>query len=326
MQRSSSSFATTIVLLLAAATATAQPTAQPTARSCHGSAYVPGIGVVVFGGAQFCGTTLVADSTLRAWDGTRWRALPGAFPMLREDVILAYDDTRKSLLLFGGRNRQRVYSDLWEWRDSTWRRLAADGDGPPPLEHAAGAFDAQRRALVIFGGAARGTPPSAESPTWEWTGAWRRLNVRGPASRIGPSLAYSRAHGGGGILLYGGFNDAGSPVDLWRWDGQTWTELHRAGPTPTEGSAIAVSDSGLVVVGVGPSSADPWTLPLRGWIWRDTQWTALGDIGANGAVGQTITFDPARRAIVLVGGAAPNQPPADRHYELLASRWRRVVR
>lgn len=293
----------------------------PAARSCHAMTSAPALGgVVMFGGSRFCGQQVLADSALWRWNGTQWETLPGRFGGRREDVILAFDPQRNAVLLFGGRSGETVFADTWEWINGAWsQRAAGDQPGPGAVEHAAGAFDEQRRRLVVFGGGSR-VDRQPVAALWEWDGeSWTRPAASGPAARVGHSMTYSSRHGG--VLLYGGFNEGGSFRDLWRWDGTAWARLDSLGPTFTEGNALTTTEDGLMVVGTGLSAAAPWTLTLGAWRWADGQWAPLGGTGPVGAVGRAMAYDWARRQLVAFGGGYPDRAPSAETWRLGAAGW-----
>jgi hypothetical protein len=281
-------------------------------------ASVPGRGVVVFGGARFCGTELIADSSFWSWDGRGWTALPAAFPGRREDALLIYDSRRKVLVLYGGRAGTQVYSDTWEWNGSSWSRKAdGSSSAPGPLEHAAAAFDSARGRVVLFGGGTRDR--KLHDKLWEWDGSrWQQRAVEGPSARVGHSMA----GGIGGVFLYGGFNESGSLVDLWKWDGTKWSRVHDEGPTNTEGIAMVNAGSELLVVGAGTGDAGPGS-PLRVWKFAGGSWSELPGTGPTSRVGQGVAYDAARRKLVLFGGALPNGPASTELWEHDGSAWAR---
>ena len=122
------------------------------------------------------------------------------------------------------------------------------------------------------------------------------------------------------LLLYGGFNAAGSFRDLWRWDGITWTRLDSAGPAVTEGPALLAGAGGVMLVG-SPDGTDSGTLGV--WAWRRAQWVrADSGNGPPVRVGQGIAYDAARQRIVLFGGSDPagNRASSDT-WEFDGRRW-----
>ena len=309
-----------VAVWLLTAAAPAQP---PVPRSCHAMAYLPSHkGIVAFGGSVQCGRQVHDDRRLWLWSGAEWTSI-AEFPDAREDALLVFDSARRRLVLFGGRNGSVVHQDTWEFDGSAWSRRAEGAGGPGPLEHAGAAFDEQRRQVVLFGGGSRSGAPMSRR-TWTWDGVtWKQASESGPAARVGHSMAWSSALGG--VALYGGFNESASPRDLWLWNGKAWTLVHGAGPTPTEGPALAAGADGLLLVGTGVE--DPQKAPdarLNVWRWHERDWVrASSSDGPAARIGQSLAYDAARQTIVLWGGAGAASGPSPDVWEFSKGAWRR---
>jgi hypothetical protein len=88
------------------------------------------------------------------------------------------------------------------------------------------AFDEERGALVIFGGAtSSSTFSSLNAETLILVkGRWSQVSASGPSPRGSPAMAYHPE--ANRIVLYGGFAAGGQELaDTWEWDGQVWTCL-----------------------------------------------------------------------------------------------------
>lgn len=70
---------------------------------------------------------------LRAWElnGSTWRPIEGEGPAARGSHSTAYDQTRRTTVVFGGRVDTTATAELWELTDSRWTKR-----GPPVDEHA----------------------------------------------------------------------------------------------------------------------------------------------------------------------------------------------
>ena len=303
-------------------------TSDMTPRSCHAMTYVPGAAgagrVVVIGGAKACGVEVVPDSAVWTWNGTRWASEAGVLSGRREDALVAFDQRRGALVLYGGRVDGTVYRDTWERSGAAWReRGTSDAPNPGPLEHAAAAYDERRGRVVVFGGGSR--DGRMFDATWEWDGSiWRQAAAKGPAARVGHSMAWSAADSA--VVMYGGFNAAGPLDDLWKWNGDAWTRLDSAGPASTEGPALVASDGGVMLVGPRPNAGADAALGV--WMWRRGRWTPLsaGDAGPRLRVGQGVAYDAVRRRLVLFGGFFPatNRTSAE-VWEFDGARWQLVA-
>ena len=313
-------FTLTLLALLTGVSTQSAPVG-PAARACFGGAYSEVHGVLIFGGARSCGLAPLDDVNLWVWSGNGWRVastVPAAIGP-REDVLLVWDSRRRVLVLHGGRRGGEVLRDTWEWDGTTWgeRKPATS---PPPLEHAAAAFDPQRGRVVLFGGSQRGRPEPFDA-TWEWDGAvWhdRSAATPRPAARLGHGMAWSPALGG--AVLYGGFNAQGQRRDLWLWNGATWRVVNERGPADTEGALIAAGDLGVMIVGRA-SEREPAARVFR---FLAGAWSGPGSTGPPMLVGQSAMYDASRRQFVVFGGHEPNRPAADPTvWEFDGTAWRR---
>lgn len=277
----------------------------PAARACHAMASVPE-GIVMYGGARACGTTLLNDSRVWLWRDGAWRT-HSDFGRLREDALLAYDEKRDRLVLFGGRDRTAVFDDTWEWDGRRWQRIETPAS-PGALEHAGMAYDQARGAVVLFGGARSRQMSGA---TWTWDGrAWARVATSGPAARVGHSMTWSPRLGR--VVLYGGFNTDGMKRDLWQWSGSAWERLHESGPVDSEGPSLAARGDDLLLIAGTPR--------VSTWRWTGHDWITIASDGPPATIGQGLAVDPRSGAVIRFGGATESGSPV-RTWQLLGTRW-----
>lgn len=139
------------------------------------------------------------------YDGTNWiKQNPSTSPSPRSGPAMAYDSTRKLVILFGGRGEgccpPKVFSDTWEYDGARWVQKNTTST-PPPRTQAALAFDKGRARTVLFGG---GEPNPTLKDTWEYDGAnWTESETSGsPAHRSEFGFVYDEARNR--IVLAGG--------------------------------------------------------------------------------------------------------------------------
>ena len=149
-------------------------TAGPSARCGHTMAYdTERQQVVLFGGRTKydCGTTACEVNDTWAWNGTAWASVTTTSPpSARSGHAMAYDSTRRRLVVFGGRvdvgaaagtcpdgsaadsNGICLLKDVYELNNTTWTQAA----GSPPTARfgAAMVYDPSRRNLLMWGGQA----------------------------------------------------------------------------------------------------------------------------------------------------------------------------
>lgn len=217
------------------------------------------------------------------WDGVRWQTFDAGGPGARAAAVMAYDEARSQLVLFGGAGvsgRPGHVDETWTWNGVNWSLIADAGPGQRLLHSMS--FDPRRRQVLLFGGdSAR---PAGD--TWAWDGAkWTALTVPpGPVVAWQTQMVTNRRTGD--VLLYTGEGirtDAGLVIppaqslsvdNLWRLDRMAWTRVANTVPGPsTVGDVSAAwSDDGFVVL-LDALNRNPQT-----WVWDGT-WHGLDVAG-----------------------------------------------
>jgi len=157
--------------------------------------------VVMFGGLDDRVPPEQSDKTW-AWNGSAWvERQPATHPTPRSAASLAYDRTRREVVLFGGVGSGfESQGDTWTWDGTNWR----PHDGvvrPGPRGSAAMAWDPASQRVVLAGGGTVGFGQFAYSDAWGWDGtAWSVLPDIG--SRVRHAMA--TAPDGAGVVLFGG--------------------------------------------------------------------------------------------------------------------------
>ncbi|MBI5529276.1 MAG: hypothetical protein HY897_23370 [Deltaproteobacteria bacterium] len=260
--------------------------------------------LVLYGGCTgwMFGCTVVDGSTWE-WNGRSWKLISPADPEVdgnpaaRGNHGLAYDMTRRRVVLFGGSvgmvgtcdggatNRCDV---TWEWNGVSWRkRLPAH---KPSARLSMGmAFDNARDRVVVFGG----QDVARLNDLWEWDGSdWTGatpLDPEGdgnPAVRSWAGVAYESVRSR--LVTFGGTTDGGNCDgsgegccnSTWSWNGTSWTKV---GPSDPDGDgkpsarhehAIAYdNNNGRSVLFGGCAGADLPCDVIAGDTW---EWTGLG--------------------------------------------------
>ena len=199
--------------------------------------------------------------------------------------------------------------------------------GPPPLDAASAAYDADDNDVVLFGGEA--SDGSLSDDTWLWNGkVWDLLPASqtvAPPPREMASMAFDPyLHQ---LILFGGRGAGGQLLDdTWAWNGYSWYELAGPGPGPRESAALAFDPDGNLVLfgGFGipespptnghhdtTSTTSPEAPALLGdtWTWTSSGWIASQATGPP-CSGASIGFDPGGQETVLFGGES--SPPGGR--------------
>ncbi len=219
----------------------------PPARSWPAMGYSPATGrTYLFGGTgtgQDGGT--IYDDTWQ-WDGQTWTLLAtDVHPDARDGAALAYDPTRRSMILYGGRwsgmvgsiaagdyrYEQRILSDTWELDAAgKWNKLTPKAS-PEPLFQYGLTTDTTRNKILLYAGA--GMESKTGQPTkdylrntiWEWDGAALTWTDRSPlaATRYPSGSSPNTAlyhEGRKKMFLYDGSTAASNDgtSDFWEWD------------------------------------------------------------------------------------------------------------
>jgi len=235
------------------------PTTSPSPRSAHAMAWdAARHRTVLFGGLGGPPANAYLSDTWE-WDGQTWtRHQPAVSPSPRSGHAMAYDATRRRVVLFGGSPSPWNYlSDTWEWDGTNWTLLRPAASPPPRCEHAM-VWDPARQRIVLFGGQTNSPSAFQLNDTWEWDGrTWNQRNptVRPPA-RYGHAMVHDMARQRT-ILFAGQYWPPGPHQrvadflnDTWEWDGSAWSQRtpatrpwprsnHGMAYDPVHGSIIA---------------------------------------------------------------------------------------
>jgi hypothetical protein len=281
----------------------------PSARFSHAMTYDSVRShTVLFGGSLSVGSQLGSVNDTWEWNGEFWTQMADMGPAARQDHALCFDSVRQSALLFGGLSGQNtLLGDTWSWNGEDWTQL--DDSGPSARSGHAMVFDSARGRAVLFGG---GSATGVLNDTWEWDGlAWTQQQDTGPSPRSHHALAFDLVHNR--VVLFGG-NPGGlvSLGDTWSWDGSTWTQLATFGANPCFNAAMVSTDVQIALFG-GMDSSNA--------VFRETgvfdgkHWTHRQDIGPLPRFSHAMSYDVARRTIVLFGGRDLTDSPLQDTWE-----------
>lgn len=126
---------------------------------------------VLFGGTLGSDGMKVLGDTWE-WDGTTWTQQADFGPDPRREHAIAFDDSRKRVVLFGGVAHRlnsaggitpAYLGDTWEWDGSRW--LQRQNMGPQARINHALSYDPGRKRVILFGG---GIGADFLGDTWEF--------------------------------------------------------------------------------------------------------------------------------------------------------------
>ena len=221
----------------------------------------------------------------------------GLFPRATN---LAYDSTRREILLFGGTGAGK---DTWTWDGMRWTQRTSAAS-PAAREGAALTDDPDHKLVLLFGGADSST---LRNDTWLWDGSgWKEARpAHSPSGREGGAITWDAAHHVallfGGYARYGGFLN-----DTWTWDGTDWTQRAPATSPPARGYGRVAFDSAhgsVVLFGGFDGMDDTWTWDGSTW---SLQHPANSPPGLREAtpVPQQMAYDSVRKVIVMLDPTA----------------------
>ena len=187
----------------------------PSKRSNAALAYDSDRGVIVlFGGQRALSSSeqmYMCDTW--EWDGSKWTLNSEAGPSPRSRHAMAYDSSRKKVVLYGGygatNEGEGIYhGDTWEWDGESWSRVEIEGPGARAGHTLV--FDPNESISLLYGGEDNGV--GSKSDVWQFDGsAWIRIKGKTPGPRRDHAAAYdSRA---GKVMVFGGKEMA----DLWQF-------------------------------------------------------------------------------------------------------------
>lgn len=297
----------------------------PSARWSHCMAYYPPTGkVYMFGGIDQL-TGQYADD-LWAWDGKVWAMVSASVsPGARSDAAMAYDPTRKSLILFGGNTNNGTSNETWEWTASNgWSELFPT-TSPDPLVGHGMATDTTRNKVLLFAGVNYSYwygGPVYQNPmrndVWEWDGiaaTWsnRSANVSSaPSARQYPLMSYDE--GQKKLFVYDGTNYNSAMGIYWEWDPVTggWamrdTGDNSMGGYANLGGYDSIRRRQVLMVQNYNSSSnnyETWELDTNSQTWYIRS-ISSPPMRYNAAM----AFDAGRGVMVMFGGELMNSPGA----------------
>ncbi len=283
------------------------------------------------------------------WDPAsgKWTQLqPKSAPSARYGLALVWDSKRNRAVLFGGIETPPdglsgvVKQDTWEWDPATqeWTNRTISGDKPSPRHGHAMAYDPGRGVVVLMGGWDIGFI-KALADVWEWdpgSGAWTErltgseagIGVTFPAPHYYASLVTDTARGR--LDLVGGLTaapDENAPDgEAWEWEpvSATFTNrtpiLPKAWPIPRANPAMAFCPTtGKMYMFGGADYHNNYLgfeLELNPtflddlWEWDGTSWSEVpSDVRPAGRMNAAMAYDPARKSLILYGGAYSGSTP-----------------
>jgi len=258
--------------------------AQPAPRYGHAMVYDADRGrVVLFGGYGGATSARARFNDLWEWDGTGWTDVTpaGTKPSPRLNALMAYDASRKAIVLRGGNTGTAVppsgtaIDDTWEWdaATATWSPFTAPALTGTPLATHRAVYDAGRGKVVLY---------QDYQTMWQWepaTPAWMPLTTSKTDPLLpptnGPGIIYDS--GRARIAFFGG--TTGRTRDVWEWNPGDGSWANRSppidGPTPRTWPFLAIDskrDAFMVFGGFHSGDASAYKQDIWQWTAASPDW------------------------------------------------------
>jgi hypothetical protein len=274
---------------------------------------------VLFGGFDFG----VSGATFVFRNGS-WDLVLGSFtPGPRSLAVFEYDPVNKVHWLFGGRNNNGSYSELWKFSGGTWQLVFAENAPTAACVDPAGAWDTERNRLVVI---------CSDSSTFEWNGeswtSFSSLTERPPARRWSSAIFDPRSRE---TLLFGGYTFGNDYLnELWSWNGTRWTRI-RSDRSPGRRALATIfrdvsTNRILLFGGIGRNSqTDSHRRYGDMWEWTGQNWNELRPGTLPGArYGAQAEWNAATQTAVLFGGKSDQEVYLGDTWEWTGSAWRQL--
>jgi hypothetical protein len=166
------------------------------------------------------------------------------------------------------------------------------------------AYDDARQEIVLFGGSnndAAGNAAQNLTDTWVWNGqSWlQRTPANSPPQMGGVAMAYDARRGE--TVLVG--NGPGATRETWVWNGSNWLRKAQILPTMFQFAMVYNPTTETVVL---TGTRNVTGASLETWTWDGNTWAQrFPTVSPPPRVGHGMTYDVARREVLLFGGTDP---------------------
>jgi hypothetical protein len=249
---------------------------------------------VLFGGASaWLGNDWLYINDTWEWDGTDWQQRQSqTAPPGRVEHSLAFDESRKVIVLFGGRNQNGPLQDTWEWDGQEWQ-ARFPVNSPSPRCCLKAFFDSRRGKVVLYGGYDERT---FFNDAWEWDGEnWQAISLEPPGPALsGAPIAYDTDLNRAVAFQHG---------NTWLWQERSWSTLSLDLVPPSRGTTNMAYDPGqkhMVLFGGEMGAEDLFN---DTWLFDGESWQELEPPRLPAARwGHAMFYDAVRQRILIFGG------------------------
>ena len=279
------------------------PKHTPGARANSAIAYDSVRGrLVLFGGlSEWIGATFHHERDTWEWDGNDWIEMkPKTLPPPRAGHMMAYDEKRGVVVMFGGEDKTGNFmlGDTWIWDGKDWRQMSPTSY-PSARRGGQMFYDPQTEKVILTGGFyyATGKVFTYVYDTWAWNGKdWEYLaSAEENLIVTNPDVAYDPIQKRTILFDY-------KRVMTWR-DGQ-WQTIETGTIPPKRYGAWLAADpsSGNMLIFGGVDNdiqrGDTWV--FEGGTWKELH----PDSTPAPRDSYIMFFDPTRNSFILYGGTS----------------------
>ncbi len=254
----------------------------------------------------------IADETTRGW---RRIQVQGTAPESRNGHCGSWMSDDALVLIYGGRDADQPFTDLWEYdpSDSSWTEIAYDGSVPSRYG-ASAAYDPVNRTLFVEGGTS--DPLDYAGYQFDRTaGLWSAVCLGEGVQFLGKTgTATTWASGSGSFYSYGGYSTDGVNEDWYiSMRGYAipsscdWFSIINQPPSARSGHVLHAYASSTLLLFGGRDSVSLFNGLHTGWInGSEIVWSPMDD-GDNGLVpdgryDMDSAFDSNAMRLYILGG------------------------
>ncbi len=139
-----------------------------------------------------------------------WKKLEIDSPEPRSSHSITYFQNKNIVVLFGGRNKDKIMDDTWAFDGKKWSRLEMNGPGKR-YGHTM-SYDPASHTVFLFGGF---DGENLLNDLWSFNGEeWIQVETKGtPSPRMAHAMQFDER---GNAVLFGGWSESNSVADdLW---------------------------------------------------------------------------------------------------------------
>jgi len=252
--------------------------------------------------------TTLSDTWI--WQNNKWEKFNGKGYHVKLSAI-AYDRTRKQLIMLGGEGTQSTYkilSDTRYWNGDEWKLFTRSG--PDNRNNHAMEYDEVRNSIIMFGGLGRSCDQFGNlhfytyDDTWEFKDSlWTKIDVEGPEPRGGHKMVFDERNQK--IVLFGGQGKKELLNDTWLWDGSLakWTKVETLkSPSPRQDFGMVYDSIQKVVLLFGGKSKEGVAVNDL-WMWNGEEWKLIEKHSPpQPRYGHGMVYDEYNDEIIIYGG------------------------